>query len=92
MTSKYQIKNIDLSPQGDNAIYLAKSRMPTLLKIKRRFEKEKPLKGFTIGACLHVTKETAVLAQTSQRSHQAGRQPEEVARWQRASKPGEGCL
>ncbi len=64
MTSKYQIKNIDLSPQGDNAIYLAESRMPTLSKIKRRFEKEKPLKGVTIGACLHVTKETGVLAQT----------------------------
>ncbi len=64
MTSKYQIKNIDLSPQGDNAIYLAESRMPTLSKIKRRFEQEKPLKGVTIGACLHVTKETGVLAQT----------------------------
>jgi adenosylhomocysteinase len=64
LTSKYQIKNIDLSPQGDNAIYLAESRMPTLSKIKRRFEKEKPLKGVTIGACLHVTKETGVLAQT----------------------------
>ncbi len=64
MTSKYQIKNIDLAPQGENSIYLAESRMPTLSKIKRRFEKEKPLKGFTIGACLHVTKETGVLAQT----------------------------
>jgi adenosylhomocysteinase len=64
LTSKYQIKNIDLSPQGDNAIYLAESRMPTLSKIKRRFEQEKPLKGVTIGACLHVTKETGVLAQT----------------------------
>jgi adenosylhomocysteinase len=35
--------------------------MPVLNLIKNRFEKEKPLKGFTLGACLHVTKETAVL-------------------------------
>jgi adenosylhomocysteinase len=35
--------------------------MPVLNIIKNRFEKEKPLKGQTIAACLHVTKETAVL-------------------------------
>jgi adenosylhomocysteinase len=35
--------------------------MPVLNIIKTRFEKEKPLKGQTIAACLHVTKETAVL-------------------------------
>jgi adenosylhomocysteinase len=38
--------------------------MPVLAQIRSRFEKEKPLKGITIGACLHVTKETAVLALT----------------------------
>ena len=37
--------------------------MPVLNLIKSRFEKEKPLKGLTLGACLHVTKETAVLVQ-----------------------------
>jgi adenosylhomocysteinase len=37
--------------------------MPVLAQIKQRFEKEKPLKGATLGACLHVTKETAVLVQ-----------------------------
>jgi len=35
--------------------------MPVLCQIKSRFSKEKPLKGLTLGACLHVTKETAVL-------------------------------
>lgn len=35
--------------------------MPVLTIIKNRFEKEKPLEGQTIAACLHVTKETAVL-------------------------------
>ena len=38
--------------------------MPVLNQIKSRFSKEKPLKGLTLGACLHVTKETAVLAET----------------------------
>jgi adenosylhomocysteinase len=38
--------------------------MPVLAQIRSRFEKEKPLKNITIGACLHVTKETAVLAET----------------------------
>jgi adenosylhomocysteinase len=37
--------------------------MPVLNLIKERFQKEKPYKGLTLGACLHVTKETAVLAQ-----------------------------
>jgi adenosylhomocysteinase len=37
--------------------------MPVLNQIKTRFSKEKPLKGLTLGACLHVTKETAVLAE-----------------------------
>jgi adenosylhomocysteinase len=35
--------------------------MPVLNQIKARFSKERPLKGLTLGACLHVTKETAVL-------------------------------
>jgi adenosylhomocysteinase len=38
--------------------------MPVLLEIRRRFEKEKPLAGQTVAACLHVTKETGVLVRT----------------------------
>jgi adenosylhomocysteinase len=38
--------------------------MPVLNQIKRGFSKEKPLRGLTLGACLHVTKETAVLVDT----------------------------
>lgn len=64
MTSNYQIKDIALAPQGENSIYLAESRMPTLARIRRRFEKEKPLNNLIIGACLHVTRETGVLVQT----------------------------
>ena len=38
--------------------------MPVLRKIRERFAKEKPLKGITMGACLHVTTETANLMRT----------------------------
>jgi adenosylhomocysteinase len=38
--------------------------MPVLNQIKERFSKEKPLKDLTIGACLHVTKETGALIET----------------------------
>ncbi len=38
--------------------------MPVLMKIRERFSKEKPLRGIRIAACLHVTKETAVLMET----------------------------
>jgi adenosylhomocysteinase len=50
-----------LAKQGDLLIDWASMHMPVLNQIKNRFEKEKPLKGISLGACLHVTKETAVL-------------------------------
>jgi adenosylhomocysteinase len=53
-----------LAPQGALLVEWAAKHMPVLAQIKARFEKEKPLKGITIAACLHVTKETAVLAET----------------------------
>ncbi|MCW4022977.1 MAG: adenosylhomocysteinase [Candidatus Bathyarchaeota archaeon] len=60
----YKVKDINLAPQGALLVEWATEHMPVLAQIKSRFEKEKPLKGITIGACLHVTKETAVLALT----------------------------
>lgn len=57
----YQVKDIKLAPQGHLQIEWAAKHMPVLGIIKERFEKEKPLKGQTLVACLHVTKETAVL-------------------------------
>jgi len=62
--AKSRIKDPSLAPQGEDSIYLAESRMPTLLRLRRRFSEEKPLKDIRIGACLHVTRETAVLART----------------------------
>ena len=62
--SNYEVKEMELSAQGELNIELAESRMQALMKIKQRFAKEKPLKGIRIGMALHVTKETAVLVRT----------------------------
>jgi len=58
---EFQVKDKSLAIQGHLQIEWAAKHMPVLNIIKTRFEKEKPLHGQTIGACLHVTKETAVL-------------------------------
>ena len=58
---EFQVKDKTLAPQGHLQIEWASAHMPVLTQIKNRFNKEKPLKGLTLGACLHVTKETAVL-------------------------------
>ncbi|MEM2921602.1 MAG: adenosylhomocysteinase, partial [Candidatus Bathyarchaeia archaeon] len=59
-----KVKDLSLAPKGRDAIYLAERRMPTLMRIRERFSREQPLKGLKIGACLHITRETAVLART----------------------------
>ena len=64
MASDYDIKDIALAPQGVLRIEWADMHMPVLKAIRERFEKEKPLKGVRIGACLHVTTETANLMRT----------------------------
>jgi adenosylhomocysteinase len=61
---KFQVKDKSLAAQGKLQIEWAAAHMPVLCQIKNRFSKEKPLKGLTLGACLHVTKETAVLVET----------------------------
>jgi adenosylhomocysteinase len=64
LSGEFKVKDLNLASQGVNAIYLAESRMHTLMRIRQRFAEEQPLRGVTIGACLHVTRETAVLAET----------------------------
>jgi len=59
-----KVKNASLAEDGKMKITWAEDHMPVLMNIKKRFEKEKPLKGLAIACCLHVTKETAVLAKT----------------------------
>jgi adenosylhomocysteinase len=58
---KFRVKDRNLAAQGRLQIEWAAKHMPVLGTIKVRFEKEKPLRNQTIAACLHVTKETAVL-------------------------------
>ena len=60
---EFQVKDKTLAPQGHLQIEWASAHMPVLNQVKNRFKKEKPFKGLTLGACLHVTKETAVLAE-----------------------------
>ncbi|MHA1300138.1 MAG: adenosylhomocysteinase, partial [Candidatus Helarchaeota archaeon] len=64
MTENYEVKDISLSNKGDLEIEWASQNMPVLGQIRREFEKKKPLEGIRIAACLHVTKETAVLMKT----------------------------
>lgn len=60
----YDIKDIKLASEGTLRIEWANQNMPVLNRIMKRFSKEKPLKGIRIGACLHVTTETASLMKT----------------------------
>jgi len=63
-TENYAVKDMNEAEQGLLNIEYAESQMGALLKVKERFEKEKPLKGIRIGMALHLTKETAVLVKT----------------------------
>ena len=60
----YKVKDIKLAPDGELLIEWAQDHMPVLSLIRKRFEVEKPLDGVKLGACLHATKETAVLIKT----------------------------
>ncbi len=60
----YEVKDLGLAGQGMLNIEYAERNMPIMLGIRKRFKKEQPFKGLTIGLALHVTKETAVLVRT----------------------------
>src|SRR5512136_155157 len=62
----YDIKDLKLADGGRLKIEWAEREMPVLRMIKERFQKEKPLKGLRVSACLHVTTETANLMKTLQ--------------------------
>lgn len=64
MSRESLVKDPSLAGKGGEQLYWAERNMPVLLEIRRRFEKEKPLAGQTVAACLHVTKETGVLVRT----------------------------
>jgi adenosylhomocysteinase len=64
MIKSYDVKDINLADEGRKHIEWAEKEMPVLRLIRERFEKERPLDGIRISACLHVTSETANLART----------------------------
>ncbi len=57
----HDVKDLSLAPKGKLRVEWAGNQMPVLKLIGKRFAKEKPLKGIRLGACLHVTAETANL-------------------------------
>jgi len=61
---KCDIAHPEFANEGRKRIEWADNDMPVLGEIRRRFSKEKPLKGLRISACLHVTAETANLMRT----------------------------
>ncbi len=64
MTTEYDVKDLGLADAGQRRVEWAEQEMPVLRLIRERFEREKPLAGIRIAACLHVTTETANLMRT----------------------------
>jgi adenosylhomocysteinase len=64
MTVDSDIANPELASAGKLKIEWSDRQMPVLERIRERFEKQRPLDGVTIAACLHVTTETANLMRT----------------------------
>jgi adenosylhomocysteinase len=60
----HDVRDLNLADEGKRRTEWAARFMPVLHQIKERFEKEKPLAGMKLSACLHVTTETANLAVT----------------------------
>jgi adenosylhomocysteinase len=58
------VKDMTLAPEGVRRIEWADRQMPVLAAIRERFEREQPLAGYRVSACLHVTTETANLMRT----------------------------
>jgi adenosylhomocysteinase len=63
-TKRHDVKDLSLAPEGVRRIQWADRQMPVLTEIRERFEREQPLAGFRVSACLHVTTETANLMRT----------------------------
>ena len=63
-TKRHDVKDRALSAEGVRRIEWADRQMPVLQSIRERFEREQPLAGYRVSACLHVTTETANLMRT----------------------------
>src|SRR2546429_9368383 len=62
--AEHDVKDLAQAAAGRLRIEWAEQSMPVLRQVRERFAKEQPLKGLRLGACLHVTTETAVLMLT----------------------------
>jgi adenosylhomocysteinase len=63
-TKRFDVRDLALAPEGVRRIEWADRQMPVLSAIRERFEREQPLAGYRVSACLHVTTETANLMRT----------------------------
>ncbi len=63
-TRRYDVKDLALAADGVRRIEWADRQMPVVGTIRERFERERPLDGYRVSACLHVTTETANLMRT----------------------------
>ncbi|MGE3800239.1 MAG: adenosylhomocysteinase [Candidatus Kapaibacterium sp.] len=61
---QYKVRDISLAEEGRRRIDWAESRMPVMMALREQYSETKPLAGYRIAGCLHVTKETAVLIRT----------------------------
>src|SRR5215472_10926935 len=65
-TQRYDVKDLALAEEGQRRIEWADRQMPVVAAFRERFERDRPLDGYRISACLHVTTETANLMRTLQ--------------------------
>jgi adenosylhomocysteinase len=63
-TKRFDVRDLSLAAEGVRRIQWADRQMPVLAAVRERFEREQPLAGYRISACLHVTTETANLMRT----------------------------
>ena len=60
----YKVRDLSLAEAGRMRMEWAESRMPVLMRLREKYAREQPFKGYKITGCLHVTKETGVLVET----------------------------
>jgi adenosylhomocysteinase len=63
---EYDIKNVDLAPGGRHRMDWAEQEMAVLRGIQQQFGNDRPFAGIRVGACMHVTTETANLMRALQ--------------------------
>lgn len=64
MDLPYMVNDINLADEGRKQIELAEHEMPGLIELRKKYGKDKPLKGARITGSLHMTVQTAVLIET----------------------------